>query len=324
MRLLIDGNNAAYRANVTTDLRTKSGEKVSAIYGVLNMINGYLKKSSGGWKNKILEAVHEAKLDRTLTFNEVVVCWDGGKSKFRKEIFPDYKGHREKKKAEKSPEEKETYFQFLDQMETLHEILPTFGVKSIKAKGWEADDLLYAASKLVETDELSIVVSTDRDMLQLVSEKVYVWSPYKEILYTPENFAKLTGVPKKAYLTYRILVGDKSDNIEGIYGIGEKKAKDLIIKYGDLGGILANQDKLMKSVVTRRILENPEILDRNNKLMNMEKIPFEDIKDVILATLKEDVAFEPNLAKAFLMSKQMVSILKDFGSWSIAFNNLNK
>lgn len=317
----------AYRSQHTKELTTKSGEDVSTIYGVLQMLQSYLKKSGSGWKNKILLAVHEHKKDKTLEFSETIVCWDGGKSKWRKSFYPEYKGHREKKRSERTEEEKEKYYSMLDQMETLHEILPNFGIKSMKVEGWEADDLIYATNKFYE-DDITVIVSTDKDMLQLVDDKTFIWSPYKEKLITPDNFVNETGVPKRFYLTYRILVGDKSDNITGIKGIGDKKAKDLIIKFGDIRSIQSNADSLMKSVVTRRILENPDVIERNINLMDMRKIPLEGNEDVesvteyIESILTTDVKFEKEIAKMFLMSKQFVSILKDFAVWSIPFTNL--
>jgi DNA polymerase-1 len=339
MKLILDGNNTAYRAHATTNLTTKSGENVSAIYGTLNIIQSYLKKSGSGWKNKMLTAVQEKMLNRTLEVDEVVVCWDGGKSKWRRILYPDYKGHREKKRADKTTEEQNSYYQMLDQMEVLHEMLPHFGVKSLKVRGWEADDLIYATTKFAEEDDICVIVSTDKDMLQLVDERTFVWSPFKETLVTLDNFTQFTGVPKRFYLSYRILVGDKSDNIDGIYGIGDKKAKDLIIKYGDIQGMQSNAPALMKSVVTKRIVENPLLLKRNEELMDMRKIPLQGanilqggdpdkgtwvdgIEEDILAQLNQRVKFERELVKAFLMSKQFISILKDFTVWSNVFTNL--
>lgn len=341
MKLLIDSNNLAFRAKSTINLTTKGGEDVSAIFGTLKMLHSYLKKTSGGWKNKMLDDVREYMLDRTLDFDDVIMCWDGGKSKFRKAIYPEYKAHREKKRSEKTTEEQNSYYQFLDQMCQLHEILPNFGVHSLKFKGWEGDDLIYAVRKLVPEDEICVIISTDQDMLQLVDEKTFVWSPFKEILITPKNFVQVTGIPKRFYLTYRILVGDKSDNIEGINGIGEKKAKDLIIKFGDIKGMQANAPTLMKSKVYGRIIENPNLLKLNEDLMDMTKIPLngkaypnpdnpnktiwvEPIEEEIRKALETKVKFEKELVRMFLMSKQFVSILKDFNTWSMVFSNLNK
>ncbi len=324
MKILVDANNIAYRAKSTQNLTTKSGEQVGTIYGTLNSIQAFLKKSAGGWKNHMLNAIHDHLGDKTEEIESIIMCWDGGKSKFRKALYPDYKGHREKKRSERSEEDQAAYFSFLDQMETLHTILPDFGVHSLKIRGWEGDDLIYSARQVIDPSEICIVVSTDRDMLQLVDETTFVWVPSREQLVTPANFAKVTGVSKENYLTYRVLVGDTSDNIDGIYGIGDKKAKDLIIKYGNLEGIRANHQALMKSVVTKRIFEDAGrvTLDRNMKLMDLKRIPIKEIEGYVKSAVEAEVAYNPPVVRLFLMSKQFVSILKDVNTWNLMFEKL--
>jgi len=323
MKIILDGNNTAFRANATNNLTMKNGERVAATYGTLNIILSFLKKNGSGWVNKLLTAAQDQLRDRTAIIDEVIVCWDGGKSKFRKAIYSDYKGHREVKRKEYTDDEQKAYHHLLNEMENLHEILPHFGVKSLKFKGWEADDLIYLSNKLKADGEISIIVSTDRDMLQLVDDTTFVWSPVKEQLITPETFLEFTGVPKRHYLTYRVLVGDKSDNIDGIHGIGDAKARALIMKYGDLSGIQANSQELMKSKVNARIVENPALLERNMKLMDMNLIPFGDIQEVAENILKTPVKFESSIVRVFFMSKQFVSFIKDFSQWELSFKNLH-
>lgn len=323
IKLVLDGNNTAYRARSTVTLKTKQGEDVSAIFGTLRILESYLKPTRGGWKNKILDAVQDARLNRTIGFDEVITCWDGGKSQFRKSFYPEYKAHREKKRKEYTPEEQASYYAFLDQMEEMHEVLNMFGVRSLKVKGWEADDLMCSVAKLKAPDDVVILVSTDRDMLQLVDENVYVWSPIKEVLVTPKNFAEFTGLTKDTYLTFRALVGDSSDNIIGIEGIGDKKGKDLMYKYKSLEGIKENQAVLSKSKVFIRIFENDmAIVNRNLKLMDLNKVPFEEIQDYVVGELGKSVRFETEFVRTFFMSKQFISILKDFATWSLPFQNL--
>lgn len=333
MKLVIDANNLSYRAHSTQQLTTKSGEPVGAIYGTLQMLQSYLKKSEGKWKNKLFEQLSETLKGETPNITDVVMCWDGGKSKWRKAYYPEYKAHREAKRAEKTPEEREAYSALLSQMETLHENLPLLGVRSLKYKGWEGDDLIFAVRDLTPKDEICIIVSTDKDMLQLVDEKTFVWSPFKEILVTPENFFAFTGVSKPSYLTYRVLVGDSSDNIPGIKGIGDKKAKDLIIKYGNIEGIRVNRDSLMKSKVTSRIFDEHHIIDRNVKLMDMRHIPVmgftigdvveDGITQRVSKDLDEKLEFQSGLFKMFLMSKQFVSIISGYATWTQPFAELN-
>lgn len=322
MKLILDGNNLAYRANVTTDLSTKKGERVSAIYGSLQMIQSYLKPSQGKYVNKVQTALAEhLKLDEEETyFDDVVMCWDFGKSKRRMELYPDYKGHRAEKRSAYTEEEQNAYKAFLNQMISLHENLPKFGVKSLKLPGWEGDDLVYATTQV--TDDTCVIVSTDKDMLQLVNERIFVWSPFKEVLVTPNNFVKVTGIPKASYLSYRILVGDSSDNINGVYGIGEKTAKDLMIKYGSIGGVLLNKEPLMKSKRTAKIFEDLSLLNRNELLMDMRAVELDEIQEEVAKIVNSSLKFDDKGVRAYLMSKEIVSIVADLMLWSQPFKML--
>lgn len=322
MKLLIDGNNLSYRANMTTELYTKQGERVSAIYGSLQMLQSYLKPSQGNYKNKLLDSVRMHLDDEDVAFNDVVVCWDAGRSKQRMSIYPEYKGNRDAKKAERTEEEQAAYRQFIDQMEQLHANLPKFGVRSLKIRGWEGDDLVYVVSQLV--DDICVIVSTDKDMLQLVSDRIFVWSPFKEQLITPKNFQAVVGVPQSSYLSYRILVGDSSDNINGVAGVGDKTAKDLLLKYANIDGIKANQAALMKSKRTAKIFEDLSLLERNDKLMNLKNVDFQEIQAQVQEVLDEELYFQDAEVKKFLASKQFVKILSDFLMWSMAFRMLGE
>lgn len=319
MKLVLDSNNLCFRANKLQGLTTKQGEPVGAIYGTLNMIQSYLKPSEGGFKNVILDTLKEEGIEET--FTEVIACWDYGKSEYRTQLYDDYKGQRVKQKLKKTPEEQEEYQAFLQQMNTLHKVLPSFGVKSLKKKGWEADDLIYTATKL--TDEFCIIVSTDRDMLQMVSDRIYVFSPFKEELYTPENFQEKTGVPKEAYLDFRALVGDSSDNIKGVNGIGEKTAQKLINQFKSLDGIKENRQILIQKKRTAEIFKSLDILERNEKLMDLTKVPTDEIEAYVKTTMSIDAEFEESEVKDFLKEKQFVSFLSKFLPWSKPFKQLN-
>lgn len=324
MRLLIDGNNLAFRANATTDLTTKQGERVSAIYGTLQMIQSYLKPSEGKYANKLLDSLRIVKGDDELLFNDVLCAWDAGRSKQRMELYPEYKGSRDAKKATQSEEDKAAYKQFIDQMDQLHAALPKFGVRSLKIHKWEGDDLVYVVTQMAQ-DDVNVIVSTDKDMLQMVSEKTYIWSPFKEVLVTPKNFTSVVGVPQNQYMTYRIMVGDTSDNIPGVHGIGDIKAKKLLSQYGDLNGIKAARADLMKSKVTSRIFDNGcALLERNDKLMNLSNVRYDDIIEEVNDVLNRETKFDAKEVKNFLATKQFVKIMSDFLMWSLMFRMLGQ
>jgi DNA polymerase-1 len=320
MILVIDANNLAARANQTQDLVTKQGEKTGAIYGSLQMVQSYLKPSEDGYHNHIYDALSE-QLGIEEKFERVVFTWDISSSVFRKNIYSGYKEKRHKRKEEKTPEEKADYEAFKNQMNTLQNTLPYFGIKSLQIYDWEADDLIYTVTKSVE--EKCVVVSTDQDMLQLVSDRVFVWSPYKETLYTPDNFEEEKGIAKEQYLEMRKLVGDSSDEIPGIPGIGEVRAMKLLKEFGSIEGILRAKPILIQKKSFAKIFDNIEILDRNDALMNMERIPMEHLEPYVLEELEKEESFDEKKVKEFLMEKQMVSILKQLKTWSKPFKNLN-
>lgn len=305
MKLVYDGNNTAYRANCTTELYTKQGERVSAILGTINSIRSdidHLEKITGE------------------TVEEIYVVWDHGKSKRRMTLHPEYKGNRRK---DQTSDDKIWYQEFLDQVNYLHENLHSFGIKSLKVKGWEADDLIYGMCEELEGD--IVVVSTDEDMLQLISPNVTVFSPIKRILINNMNFFEKIGVQLQGFLTFKVIKGDSSDNINGIQGIGDKTGKSLVNKYKSMDGILANRKDLMKSKRYARIFtpEGLRLIDRNNRLINLSYVNYEDIRSEITDTIRQEVFFNSTEVLDILKSKQFVSVLSKFKKWSAPFQALN-
>lgn len=319
MKLLVDGCNLAFRANKTKHLTTKQGERVGAIFGTLQMLQSYIKPTQPKFKNKIYEALKEIGIEET--FSRVIVAWDYGASNFRKAIYPDYKGQRKKKRDNYSEEQKQEYKDLMRQMDELYEFLPSLGVHSIRKKGWEADDLLYVASRI--DDDICVIVSTDRDLLQAVDERTFIWSPTKEELITPYNFLEKVGVPKTFYMDYRVLVGDPSDNIDGIPGIGDKTAKSLVAKYGGIPNMLRNRETLMKSARTRKIFENLHIIDRNKDIMCLSLIPISEVEPFIKEELAKTIKINDERVKEFFIRKQFASMLRDYIGWTQPFRTLS-
>lgn len=311
MHMLIDGNNLAHRVFHTPQgsLTTKDGTPSGVLLGVLNSIKGLLEK-----------------FPNTET---ITVMWDGGRSEWRKKLYPGYKAQRDYGKDDE--EKAEAYQGLWDQINELDKVLELISVDSVKITGFEADDLIaLMTKKREERDEEVLVVTSDKDMLQLVSEKTSVYSPYKDVVIGLSNFEDHTGVKLEAYMGYRALVGDSSDNILGVPGIGEKTAQNLMKKYGHIDNILgatgAVKKELMKSKRNARIFE-PENLNRlgvNNRIMNFKYIP-EDSKVDEMLTLMCEVEPEPvnvKQFKAWLMKWQFVSILSNFLAWISPFSIL--
>ena len=123
--VIFDGNNLAYRSNSVMELSTKDGRRTSAIFGVFNSIPHSVKTV-------------EEELD--VEVGEIVVVWDCGRNNRRTTLYPEYKGGRRQNQTE---EDKLWYEEFIQQTNIIHDNLPLLGVKSIKQKGQEADDLIY-------------------------------------------------------------------------------------------------------------------------------------------------------------------------------------
>lgn len=311
IRVIFDGNNTAYRCNCVTELYTKDGRRTSAIYGVLQSTSSTLLNIS-----KLFDGECVA---------EAVYVWDAGHSKRRKELYPDYKGNRNK---EKTPEEITWMEEFKEQANNLHENLNLFGVKSLKVRGWEADDLIYGLSerftKIHPKDKI-VLVSTDEDYHQLISNNISLYSPIKQILYTIDNYKELTGIDQSNFITYKILKGDSSDNINGIAGIGEKTSKSLVNEYGHIGQILRNKDKLLKSKRTAKIFtkEGLQILDRNNKLINLkEYVDLSEVVEDIEEIINEEPFVKEKKLKEYLSDYQLSSILTNYKEFIYPFNEI--
>lgn len=289
--LLYDGNNLVYRNNVVTELYTKQGERVSGIFGTIKGVSADLRNVS-------------TLSGQTIT--DVRFVFDGGRSKKRMELFPEYKGNRDGN----DPDKQIFYEEFYKQMDFLEGNLKHFGIPVLRIRGWEADDLVYSISKEAEYDKI-ILVSTDEDFLQLVNDNFWVFSPIKKLLITPQNFEEIKGVSLKGFLSYKILRGDSSDNIPGIQGIGEVTGKNLVNKYGDLIGILGNPRDLMKSKVTSRIFtpEGLNTLDRNRKLMDLSCVDYSSIKDQLEGFLNNDEYLIESKVKGILRDKQFSALL---------------
>ena len=310
LHILFDGQNAAYRANVVTELYTKQGVRTSAIIGTLNIAHSTLE---------------ELEKSYHLPVKESIFVWDKGHSPRRKAVYPEYKHNRKK---EWTPEDDIWKQEFFQQTDVLHSNLHIFGLKSYRKQGWEGDDLLYGFTKQLtkqNPDDVSVIVSTDEDFHQLISPTVHVYSPIKKLLYTPESYKDLMGIELETFLTYKILKGDSSDGIAGINGIGEKTAKTLVNTYGSLEDMLEHTDELMKSKRTARIVteEGLSILDRNNKLINLKDfVDLSNVQDDINEVLTAAPVLDSVKAREFLMKYQLTSLLVKYKEWSVVFEDI--
>ncbi|MEA3375206.1 MAG: DNA polymerase I [Chloroflexota bacterium] len=217
--VLIDGHALAYRAYhaLPDDLKTSRGELTNAVYGFTSMLLNVLRDE---------EPTH------------IAVTFDKGPT-FRHEIYTEYKAHRAK-----MPDE------LRSQMDRVREVVETLDMPIFEEEGYEADDLLGALARQAEDQDVdTLVVTGDMDLLQLVDERTRVltsrWRFSDTVIYDVERVKeRYEGLSPDQLVDYKALMGDKSDNIPGVYGVGEKTATRLLKKYGSLERIYEHLDEI--------------------------------------------------------------------------------
>lgn len=221
---LIDGHALAYRTyfaltGIGGDVSrwvTTSGEQTAGIYGFASVL---------------LRIIEQERPDY------LAVAFDVGKT-FRDEIFPEYKGTREK-----MPDDLRA------QIERIRELVDTFNIPRLEMEGYEADDVLGSVARTISEQGIGVkIITGDRDLLQLVTERVIVSLPGRKLSesqdYLPKDVKEKMGVTPAQVVDYKALVGDKSDNIPGVAGIGQKSAEKFLETYGTLDEIYAHLDEL--------------------------------------------------------------------------------
>ena len=218
--ILVDGNNLLFRSYYATSysgviMRNSKGFPTNALYGFINMMN------------KIIE---EEKP------NYILVAFDKGKT-FRHEKYKDYKAGRRE-----MPEELKLQFP------KAKEILDTMGIKHFEIDNYEADDIIGTLAKIVDEEDefIATIISSDKDLLQLISNEVEVklLKTKGSIRFDEETFKEYYGTTPIHMIDLKALMGDASDNISGVKGIGEKTAITLLKKYGSLDEIYNNLENI--------------------------------------------------------------------------------
>jgi DNA polymerase-1 len=228
MRLVvIDAANCFYRAFFAIPpLRTSSGFPTNALLGFTNMLR---------------KVIREEQPDG------VVIAMDPAGGSFRKELYPEYKANREAQ-----PEDLRAQFS------VLRELADALRIPLLEVEGFEADDVIATlASEAPEKSEL-LIVSTDKDLMQLVSSRVVLLDTMKDRRLGPTEVEERFGVPPERVLDLRALVGDPSDNIPGVRGIGEKGAAKLIAEWTTLEALLEHAEEVKAKKARTALLEQAD------------------------------------------------------------------
>ena len=258
--ILIDGSAYIFRAYYALPpMSRKDGTPVNAVFGFTNMLV------------KLIEDYREEKL---------IVIFDAARENFRNKIYKDYKANRGE-----TPED------LIPQFQLIKNCVKAFNIPQLEIEGFEADDIIATYS--IEASKInipSLIVSSDKDLMQLVNEKVQMLDPMKNKKIGIVEVLEKFGVEPSKVIQIQALTGDKVDNIPGAPGIGPKTALELIKEYGDIEGLIKNADNI-KQVKRRNIIKDSadEIrvslrlvtLDKNIKLpLGIEEIkPFTEIKN---------------------------------------------
>ncbi len=216
--ILIDGHALAYRAfhALPEDMKTSQGELTNAVYGFTSMLLNVLRDEKP---------------------THIAVTFDKGRT-FRHDVYPDYKAHRAK-----MPDEMRS------QMERVRQVVETLGIPVFEQEGYEADDLLGTLTRQAgEQGVDTLIVTGDMDLLQLVNEHTRVftsrWRFSDTVTYDLEGVKQRYRLPPAQLVDLKAMMGDKSDNIPGVRGVGEKTAVKLLQRYDSLEAIYEHMDEI--------------------------------------------------------------------------------
>ncbi|WP_145589656.1 DNA polymerase I [Yersinia rochesterensis] len=250
--ILVDGSSYLYRAyHAFPPLTNGSGEPTGAMYGVLNMLRSLLLQYRP---------------------SHVAVVFDAKGKTFRDELFAEYKSHRPP-----MPDDLRA------QIEPLHQMVKAMGLPLLVVSGVEADDVIGTLAQEAEKAGHAVLISTgDKDMAQLVTPNITLINTMNNAILGPQEVCEKYGVPPELIIDFLALMGDSSDNIPGVSGVGEKTAQALLQGLGGLDALFSNLDKISS------------LTFRGAKTMSAK---LEQNKDVAylsykLATIKTDVELD--------------------------------
>jgi DNA polymerase-1 len=258
--LLIDGHSIAYRsyfAFIRNPLRNSKGQNTSAVFGFVNS----LKRLFSSFSPKYM-----------------AVVFDSGKETFRHKLYEEYKSDRP-----------ETPSDLVYQLPLIKEVISAYGLKTLAKEGFEADDILATIAKRLSAKGIKVyIVTSDKDLFQLVNDNIFIYDVYKEITYDREKTKEKYGINEPQMIRDVLaLAGDSIDNIPGVPGIGMKRAIDIIHKYASFD----------------EALEKDERLKEHKKIAEISRV---------LATVKTDVKIRAGLAELRVKTKDIPKLIRIF------------
>ena len=244
---LIDGSGFIFRAyyGIKADMTRPDGTRVNAVYGFTRML---------------------MKLIEDTDADHVAVIFDHARKTFRNDIYPDYKANRSA-----PPED------LIPQFDLVRDATRALNVAAVDLAGYEADDLIatYTRHALEQGADVTIV-SSDKDMMQLVRPGVVMFDAMKEKLIGPDQVMEKFGVGPDKVIEVQALAGDASDNVPGVSGIGVKTAAELINEYGDLETLLSRASEIKQPKRRQNLIDEADAARLSRRLVTlMDDVPVE-------------------------------------------------
>jgi len=272
---LVDGSGFIFRAYYALPpLTRKDGTPINAVMGYCNMI----------WR-----LLAETKTD------SLAVIFDTASKSFRNEIYSDYKANRSE-----APED------LIPQFSLIREATEAFNIPYIELKGYEADDLIATYSSQASRAGWTVdIISSDKDLMQLVDDNVKMIDPMKMINIGREEVFEKFGVYPEKVIDVQALAGDSTDNIPGIPGIGIKTAAELINKYGDLDSLLKRADEIKQPKRRENLINFADLARISMKLVTLSN----DIKEIESFNNFKRRDIDINKLKNFLIAQDFNSLI---------------
>lgn len=236
---LIDGSGFIFRAyHALPPLTRSDGTPTNAVSGFTSML---------------------MKLVEDNTADHIAVIFDAGRRTFRNDLYPDYKAHRPP-----APED------LIPQFPLIRQATQALNVACVEREGFEADDLIATYTRLAREKGMKVtIVSSDKDLMQLVAEDVELWDAMKNKAINRDGVIEKFGVPPEKVVDVQALAGDSADNVPGVPGIGIKTAAQLIEEYGDLDSLLARAGEIKQPKRRQTLLDNADAARISRQLVTL-------------------------------------------------------
>lgn len=238
---LVDGSGFIFRAfHALPPLTRSDGTPVNAVLGFSNML---------------------IKLLLDIKSDYLAIIFDAKRKTFRNDIYPDYKSHRPP-----LPEE------LVPQFSLIRKTCEAFNIPSIEMEGFEADDLIATyAKQATEAGMKTTIVSSDKDLMQLVNDSVEMFDAMKNKTIKSEQVFEKFGVLPNQVIDVQALAGDSTDNVPGVPGIGIKTASQLISQYGDLETLLSSLDEIKQQKRREKLINHSDDARISYKLVKLRE-----------------------------------------------------